>query len=193
MHYLVMVIGEDALEQLEQFDENLEVDEYEVDVIVDSEKEDVLKYYSKQGKEYADFDECYKENGEDWNGNSWRKGEDGVWREYSRWNQDGHWDWREVGGRWAGMIKVKEGVEYEKPSFSWGWSQEEKEKVLAERKTDTALLKDIDNIEDLYAYAIVSDGEWTESYDDENGKKEVQELLKSLDPDTRITFVDCHC
>ena len=63
MHYLVMVIGEDALEQLEQFDENLEVDEYEVDVVVDKEKEDVLKYYSKQGKEYADFDECYKENG----------------------------------------------------------------------------------------------------------------------------------
>lgn len=193
MHYLVMVIGEDALEQLEQFDENLEVEEYEVDIVTERDKQHVLDFYSKNGKTYTDFEECYEENGEDWNDNRYRKDEDGVWREYSRCNPDGHWDWREIGGRWAGMIVVKDGVEYDQPSFSGGWSAEDKQKVLAERRTDSALIKDIANIDKLYAYAVVKDGEWEEIEDGDDANKELQELLKSLDPATRITFVDCHC
>lgn len=83
---------------------------------------------------------------------------------------------------------VKDGVEYEKPSFSWGWSEEDKKKVLEERRTDSALLKDIANIEELSCYTLLMDGEWNSGINN----NELKKVLNSLSPDTRITFVDCH-
>lgn len=192
MHYLVMVIGENVEDQMEAFAQDLEVEEYLVDIVTEHEKTDMMKYYERDGKTYASFDECYEKNGKDWNWGAWRKDEDGVWREYSTSNPDAHWDWYEIGGRWAGKIVVKDGVEYIKPSFSWGWSQEEKDKVLAERRADTALLKDIDNVDKLTAYAVVRYGEWIDNGYEDLPNERVQEILSELDPDTRITFVDCH-
>ena len=86
MHYLVMVIGEDVEGQLEPFYQDLEVDEYEVDVVDDYEKERMLEYYASQGEQYKTFEECYEARGEDWNSNCYRKDSDGVWREYSTYN-----------------------------------------------------------------------------------------------------------
>lgn len=83
-------------------------------------------------------------------------------------------------------------MDYEAPQFSWGWSAEEREKVLKERRTDSALIKDIENLESLSAYAIVKDGEWIDYGWDEFPKEEIQKILYELEPDTRITFVDCH-
>jgi hypothetical protein len=83
---------------------------------------------------------------------------------------------------------VKEGVEYEMPNFSWGWPEEEKKKVVAERRTDTALLKDIENVEELSCYSLLMDGEWNSGINND----ELKRVLKSLSQDTRITFVDCH-
>lgn len=191
MHYLVMVIGEDVEAQLEPYYQDLEVDEYEVGEVDDYEKQRMLDYYEKQGETFQSFDDCYKAHGQDWNWNSYRKDVDGIWKEYSTYNPYAEWDWYEIGGRWAGKIRVKEGVEYEKPNFSWGWPEEEKKKVLAERRTDTALLKDIENVEKLSCYSVVHEGEWI-CVGDKDGNKYVQELLKTLSPDTRITFVDCH-
>lgn len=190
MHYLVMVIGEDVDAQLEPFYQDLEVDEYEVGEVDDYEKQRMLDYYERQGEVFKTFEECYEANGKDWNWNRYRKDSDGVWREYSTFNPNAEWDWYEIGGRWAGRIRVKEGVEYEKPHFSWGWPEDKKQEVLAERRADTALLKDIANVEQLSCYSIVNDGEWICVGDDSN--EEVQSLLKTLSPDTRITFVDCH-
>lgn len=190
MHYLVMVIGEDVEGQLEPFYQDLEVDEYEIDVVDDYKKEKMINFYTNKGEEYKTFEECYKARGEEWNNNRYRKDSDGVWREYSTFNPYAKWDWYEIGGRWTGNIIVKEGVEYEKPCFSWGWSEENKKKILDERRTDTALLKDIENVEQLSCLVIVHEGEWI--CVEENGKKKVQALLKTLSPDTRITFVDCH-
>lgn len=61
-----------------------------------------------------------------------------------RTNPNSHWDWYEIGGRWAWQIFVKEWVDRELPNFSWGWSNEEKVKVANERRTDSALIKEID-------------------------------------------------
>ena len=191
MHYLVMVIGEDVEAQLEPYYQDLEVDEYEVGEVDDYEKQRMLDYYEKQGETFQSFDDCYKAHGQDWNWNSYRKDVDGIWKEYSTYNPYAEWDWYEIGGRWAGKIRVKEGVEYEKPNFSWGWPEEEKKKVLAERRADTALIKDIENVEQLSCYSVVHEGEWI-CVGDKDGNKYVQELLKTLSPDTRITFVDCH-
>lgn len=191
MHYLVMVIGDNVEEQMEPFYQDLEVDEYEVGEVEDYEKQRMLDYYERQGEAFQSFDDCYKEHGQDWNWNSYRKDVDGIWKEYSTYNPNAEWDWYEIGGRWAGKIRVKEGVEYEMPNFSWGWPEEEKKKVLAERRADTALLKDIANVEQLSCYSVVHEGEWI-CLGDKEGNEEVQELLKTLSPDTRITFVDCH-
>jgi hypothetical protein len=51
----------------------------------------------------------YKKNGRSWNNNAWEKSEDGVWQEWSTYNSDSKWDWYTVGGRWAGLLKLKKG------------------------------------------------------------------------------------
>lgn len=91
-----MVIGEDALGYLEKFDENLECEEYLVDTVTERDKEQMMEYYSKRGETFESFDECYKVYGDDWNGNIWRKDNNGEWNEYSTSNPDGHWDWCEI-------------------------------------------------------------------------------------------------
>ncbi len=83
----------------------------------------MLDYYRKEKKSrHRTFESCYKKYGEDWNGNRWRKGEDGVWREYSTYNPNAKWDWYVLGGRWSGcFIRLKadatSGVEGESGAF----------------------------------------------------------------------------
>ena len=193
MHYLVMVIGEDVHAQMEAFAQDLEVEEYLVDVVCDREKEDCLRFYTERYREkFESFEECYKAHGRDWNGNAYRKDEDGVWREYSKSNPDAHWDWYEIGGRWAGKIQVKDGVEFNNPNFSWGWSEEKKREILEQRLTDSALKKDIENLDSLSVYAVVRYGEWIDNGYEDMPKENIQKILAELEPDTRITFVDCH-
>ena len=182
------------------------------------------------------------------------------WKYGYKTNPNSEWDWWVVGWRWAGNIIVKPGTTFETPNFSWGWSAEEKQKVLETLRTDSALLKDIDldamvanHIEDLTdnynklkdfdnlpmeekihymflreqrdyidawhtleefleeftrhplnAYAYVHNGEWIYQWDmgwfgmsnDNCTPKEwnakFTEFINGLDPETRITFVDCH-
>ena len=57
-----------------------------------------------------DFNEVYKENGDDWNDNRWRiNPNSGLWEEYSTYNPDSKWDWWDDGGRWDYSIKTKSG------------------------------------------------------------------------------------
>ena len=67
--------------------------------------------YFKQGypEFWNSFDETYAKFGEDWNGNRWRKDENGVWAIYSTYNPDSKWDWYSVGNRWDNSIKTKDG------------------------------------------------------------------------------------
>lgn len=189
MHYLVMVIGDDVEGQLEPYYQDLEVDEYMVDEVHDYDKEHMLKHYVDKGETFESFDDCYTKHGDDWNSNQWRKDSDGVWREYSCWNPNAEWDWYQIGGRWAGKIKVKEGVGYNHPHFSWGWSEEDKLKIISERRTDSARLKNIENVDEITCcYAVLQDYEWIGGVTED----EVAKILKDLDPETRITFVDCH-
>lgn len=121
-HFVVMVIGEDAEDQLSPYDEGIEVDRYEVGVVTDEEKERMLKYYAEKGKKYSSFDECYEENGLNWDGGRCEKDENGEWIEYSTYNPDSKWDWYVLGGRWSGaFIKLKPGKEgYEGTSGTGG-------------------------------------------------------------------------
>ena len=182
---------------MEPFYEGREVPEYNEGLVPENEKETFLDYYNEHTPGYhfsmADFEDLYKAKGEEWNDNAWRKGEDGEWYSWSSYNPDSKWDWYEVGGRWAGSLQLKEGVEPLAPlHFSWGWSDAQKAKVLNEEppRADMAYLKDIANLDDLVAGDILINGEWKEIGDWEFGA--VKPYLEGLPGDTLIRCVDYH-
>lgn len=107
-HFTVMVIGNNPEEQLEPYDENLEVEEYENGKVSERDKQVMLEHYAQQGNKFSSFDDCYARFGKEWNCNSYRKDEDGIWRRYSTHNPDSKWDWYVLGGRWSGnFIRLK--------------------------------------------------------------------------------------
>lgn len=81
-HFTVMVIGDDPEGQLAPFDENEQVEEYCTCEVSEDDKQQMLDYYKKERKlRFRNFENCYKRYGKDWNGNRWRKNEDGIWCE----------------------------------------------------------------------------------------------------------------
>lgn len=109
-HFTCMVIGFNAEEQLARFDENLQVPEYCRGEVSEKDKARMLDYYNnEQGGNYQSFDACYEACGKDWDGNSYRKDADGIWREYSTYNPNSKWDWYQLGGRWSGSFRLKPG------------------------------------------------------------------------------------
>lgn len=98
----------------------------------------------KDGILYGSFESLYRKFGEQWNGSSWRKDSDGTWQEWTSYNPNSRWDWYQIGGRWAGYLRVREGVDPLVPNFSWGYTNEEKLKVLAEPLADQALKGQVD-------------------------------------------------
>lgn len=104
-HFAVMVIGDAIDEQLERYSENNKVEEYSRGEVTEGDKQRMLDYYKEnKGLNYKSFEGCYLVHGREWNGNNWRKDEDGVWREYSTYNPDSKWDRYSVGGRWSGAF-----------------------------------------------------------------------------------------
>lgn len=122
-HFTVLVIG-DVESQLELFDENLEVDEYQKDVVSEEDIKSFIDFYTSEqngytkiSKEEAEensklsFDELYEKHGGSWNGKNWKINENGVLVEFSRYNPKSKWDWYEIGGRWSGdYFKIKHGA-----------------------------------------------------------------------------------
>lgn len=124
---------------------------------------------------------------------------------YSERNPKSKWDWHQLGGRWAGSIVVKEGVDFNVPNFSWGWDETSKRKVLAERRADSARKGDIANLAEISTFAVLMHGEWhengqmgwfgishSEKMTEEEWKSKQQELLASLPDDELISIYDCH-
>ena len=68
------------------------------------------RFFKKNyGDLFSKFDEVYAEHGDNWNGDTWHKNDEGVWCKYSTYNPDSKWDWYCVGGRWDKSIKTKSG------------------------------------------------------------------------------------
>lgn len=131
-----------------------------------------------------------------------------VWRTY---NNDAKWDWYQMGGRYAGRLQLKD-ISMDAPLFYPEFAPEfySREginyfkKLKAEGRCDQAYVRDISNIEELTAFAVVKDGKWYERgkmgwfavVSDEKDKdawgREVKQLLVSLSPDTLLTVYDCH-
>lgn len=114
-HFTVMVIGENPEILLEPYNENTEVEEYEVGEVSEAELKRFSDFYKEKYDEDTNLsvEELYEKHGDDWNGRSWKK-ENDVWVEYSTYNPNSKWDWYQLGGRWNGYFKLKEGAEGEK-------------------------------------------------------------------------------
>jgi len=172
-HFCVLIIGDDIEEQLAKFDETLEMPRYvkhTKEGLIAKERQSIEEYKNGTYAEYLSDPVKYAENCTNEGHLKFLKedfpkrltmtddeiyelatkyyepediGPDGE--VYSTYNPDSKWDWYEVGGRYAGRIAVKDGVEIEVPNFSWGWDDDSKEKVIAMgNKTDSAYKRDID-------------------------------------------------
>lgn len=102
-HFTVLVIGPNVEGQLNPFNENMEVDEYDRGPVGEDELERFAKYYA----DGRDVHALYAEHGVDWNGGRWRVAEDGKFHDYSTYNPNSKWDWYKLGGRWTGFFKLK--------------------------------------------------------------------------------------
>lgn len=111
-HFTVMVIGNNPEDQLAPYDESIQTEPRVRGEVSEEEKQRMIEYYKEKGIEYPTFDELYEKKSVDWNGNSWEK-RDGVWVEVTTYNPKSKWDWYQLGGRWTGFLKLKEGADGE--------------------------------------------------------------------------------
>lgn len=197
-HFTVMVIGNNPEKQLKPFDESIEVKEYIREKVSEAEIKRCVDYYVKEkGFVYSNnFAELYKKYGNDWNGGVWRPQSDGTWNEYSTYNPKSKWDWYSLGGRWSGLIKLKNGTNGKtgKASLVMG----------NETGIDQAKKKDIANFDEISTFAILKDGKWYErgemgwwgmvhkEKDEKKWEKEFKKLIGGLPDDTLISIYDCH-
>lgn len=196
-HFTVMVIGDDPVGQLAPYNENLRMDEYIVGPVPDEEKDRMVEYYVRNNYDLKNktFEEIYEKHGLNWNDNAWRKDENGVLQEYSTYNPKSKWDWYVLGGRWSGLIQLKEGtegIEGESGVFN------------NEIGIDAALKGDIANLDEIRTFAVVKDGQWYERGEmgwwamvsneksEDEWEAEFKKLLDGLPDDTLISIYDCH-
>ncbi len=147
-HYTVMLkVSKDFLED---YDGNLE-----------SAIENMLAKYCEQDEDFFEFEadedaensakESYEKNKdvdetfEEYATNQGYALEDGCVG-YKR-NPNAKWDWFQVGGRWAGMLPLKNNVpsDGKKGEKSWGWKDENPyEEVDGREKADFAQIQEVD-------------------------------------------------
>lgn len=121
-HFTVLVIGKDPENQLEPFDENIDIPKHSKGNVSEEDKQLLIdfyctfnpeKYYGAKSEEESElnktlsFDELYEKYGEKWNDNTWEKNSEGVWVEMSTYNPNSKWDWYVLGGRWRGFFHKK--------------------------------------------------------------------------------------
>jgi len=219
-----MVIGDNPEGQLEKYDENIVMDRYikktKEQLIADGKaeiaefKETCYDKYHENPEEYIKG--CTNPNhleyltGKFFEKLGWTDEEifEQAASEYSDVDEEGNawstynplskWDWYVLGGRWKGMLKVKEGV-----------VAVEGEAGIFGRDPDctgfdSAIKGDILNLDEIVPFAVVKDGEWFESgkmgwwgmvsdeQDANDWKTKVGELLNGLEDTTRISMFDCH-
>jgi len=231
-HFTVMIIGKNPEKQLEPFDENIDVSRYvkytKKQLIIKGKKEiedyknSIYAEYLKDKKAYAK--KCKNNAHLTYLANEfplklkWSDAEiyqDKIrWEEpenvgkngevYSTYNPQSKWDWYQIGGRWAGLIRTNRNGRYAMPNFSWGWEEKEKEEYLDGTYTDQAYKEDIINFDKLNIFALIKDGKWYEKGDMgwwgcvSNKKREgewateFKKLITDLPSDTLISIYDCH-
>lgn len=202
-HFSVLIIGDDPEGQLAMFDESIKVAKYVARMVTEVDKNEMLQFYSEKGFSFSSFEKCYEKFGLIWNGGNWRKNNNGVWEEWTDYNPASKWDWYEIGGRWAGTLKLKDGVKLIQPiNFSWGWEEKDRQRIINDNRADVAYKRDIINIDEIVCFAMIKDGIWceegqsepwiAESKSGDVWENQFKELIRSVSDDTLISVYDCH-
>ena len=175
MHSVILVIGKDYEQELEPFNEELEVKPWFNESLHPDEQQRFIEWAMTKDPTVVarTFDNVYNEHGEEWHGSGyqWKENADGIWEVWSTYNPDGYWDWYSLGGRWSNNLINKSGGEcnqIDKKNFKGYWQ----------------------------CAAIVHHGEWIEQ--DQYGSEEefkayVKQIINEMDDDEWITSVDIHC
>lgn len=236
-HFTVLVIGEDVKGQLAPFNENLEMPRYvsfTKEALIEKGRKEIGDYkngtYAKYMENPEKYEaECSSNPGHinylkvefpkrlDWTDEEvyaeeikYEEPEDiGPDGEiYSTLNPKSKWDWYQIGGRWAGSLRVKELAESAtigEKSFLYG-----EENPYKEGAVDSATKEDIDwehpDMKEFATYAVLKDGEWFEAgemgwfgmshasdEEREDFKKSFySRFIEPLPDETLLTIVDCH-
>ncbi len=222
-HFTVLVIGEDPESQLEPFDENLEMEpfvKFTKEQLIEHTRQEILDYkknyydvfiadpaaYAKNCNNEAHLKYIADEFPAKLNFTDEELYQEGIKFEeesdlgpngevYSTYNPKSKWDWYSLGGRWSGLIKLKEGAE----------GTEGRAGVFDnETGIDQAKKSDILNLDEVRTFAVLKDGEWYERgsmgwwgmVSDEKAEEEwdaeFKKLIDGLPDDTLISVYDCH-
>jgi hypothetical protein len=176
---VISVKGKDPEEQLAPFDENLETPryiKYTKSQLIVEQREEIENYKNGNYAEFLRDPEAYKAGCSnkthieylesifpkklEWTDEeiyqdviTWYDdvGENGE--VYSEYNPNSKWDWYSLGGRWSGLIKLKEGANgvVGKPGVGDN-----------EVGIDQARKGDIANFDEICTFALLKDGIWYE-------------------------------
>lgn len=221
-HFTVMVIGDEPEKQLAPFDENLDMPryiQYTKQQLINKAKKEMQNYkngiyarfladpeaYKKDCKNQAHIDYLEKEFPKklNWSDEEIYAEEIGGYNDvgsegevYSTYNPKSKWDWYSLGGRWSGMIKLKNGANGKTGQGSLVMNNE--------AGIDQAKKGDIENFSELTTFAVLKDGEWFEKgkmgwwgvviddKEEQQWEAELQKLIQELHDETMISIYDCH-
>jgi len=109
-HFTVLVIGDDPEHQLAPYDESLECEPYRQQQVTEEDWARFVNYYKARESSPSTLtrEQLYDLHGGEWNKRAW-KFEGGEWWEDTTYNFESKWDWYQLGGRWTGYFKLKEG------------------------------------------------------------------------------------
>jgi hypothetical protein len=154
---LLICKNENEIEEvLAPYDENKDVDRYKV-YLDKQEIKDMAKYYKVKPVD----EKRLVEHMDSWRGQEGGLDKKGLYG-WSQYNPKSKWDWYEIGGRWAGLVKGKRGAAKFKGRKSW--TQGDNNPYLGSM-CDGGYVKDInlDHFrENGYAHAVVTKDGWFE-------------------------------
>lgn len=200
-HSTVLVIGNDPELQLAPFDEDIDVTPYNQDCYCITRSADARAEaaYGKSWKDLGDEFRKSKQPDEKWNAFTAPlreleaterakgipkpdcddcKGSGTVETTY---NPKSKWDWYDLGGRWSGSLKTKDG-----------------------NTCNQAKKGDVVWQPDFHTFAVLKDGQWHEKGDmgwfgmvsdekpDEDWQKQFTDLMSDVPDDTLVSVYDVH-
>lgn len=219
-HFAVLVTKtqeRDVESQLERFYEQGDENDYFMEKQIEVAAEDVeteatnllAERVGKEGvdsglavryQQYIDEGD-FKAVVQEWYGGNW----DDDGNLYYLSNPDAQWDWYEVGGRWDGLLQLKESSQSEQVlSRHYSETDADVEERLREHLSSVAKVRDIDWEKTETTFAILHNDEWIERGEmgwfgmasnekpEDDWDKEFKRIIESLDPEDEVTVVDCH-
>jgi len=178
MHFSLLVIGDDIEEQIGAYDEQLTQPHWSV-----ADDEFLTETIRIHGPKFT-LEDVQQE--------AWRGGaeyarilKDGTVKLGSSFNPDGRWDWWVAGGRWSGVLPLKEEQIDEKTGTVRDGASSSRLGDVLWCETSLSLI-----------HSILRNGEWFDLKRPEDGEESLMEqfrtLTEGLSGDTPVHIIDCH-